>query len=361
MGVSVNDWKSAASGSGIPAKLLNSWDMHAAKNEFEVVFNSIHMIRDCVETLKDLMKDCCVNLGEDGIRIATMDTARVALIDLSLRKGAFSHYRVEEKGCELGIDMHAFHKILTKCAKNEQFMMWKRVDEDVLRLRFFDPSKINVQGVLSLGDQDVVDLGDEFLILEKVLGSKPDQGRLAVDMSGEDSQKRVAGGEINVKYYEMPLLESDGIFPASASKEQPACEVRMGTKLLIDTVRKLSSFGNTVVVKPYDGGIDYNVSSELGHTKVVMKTHLDLSPDSSVDVNFLKGDKFCPGQSFAMKYLVALQKASDLTDSIHMDMYDGQPFHVYFDLVHRDNGRMEFFIAPKMEEAYDDQGHQDAW
>ncbi|MFQ6059810.1 MAG: proliferating cell nuclear antigen (pcna) [Thermoplasmata archaeon] len=97
--------------------------MFNAKAKSEVLKELI----DVVSTLVDEVK---FNIGKNGIGVKAVDPAHVAMVDLSLDKGAFEEYKGDET--ELGIDLNKIREVL-KLARAGEIVSIDH-DEDKSRL-----------------------------------------------------------------------------------------------------------------------------------------------------------------------------------------------------------------------------------
>jgi DNA polymerase III sliding clamp (beta) subunit (PCNA family) len=54
------------------------------------------VLRAWLEPIRALADECCVEVSREGLRVATVDAAHVAMIRTTLARGAFEHFEVEE-------------------------------------------------------------------------------------------------------------------------------------------------------------------------------------------------------------------------------------------------------------------------
>eukprot|EP00397_Hematodinium_sp_SG-2012_P023127 GEMP01024008.1.p1 GENE.GEMP01024008.1~~GEMP01024008.1.p1 ORF type:complete len:355 (+),score=65.23 GEMP01024008.1:51-1067(+) len=333
----------SASPSGVSLSVEDDIRVDAAPNDFEAKFASCHMLLKIVECLKELMKETVFEFNEDGIRIQTMDQARVALIDLNLKDNGLLSYKLPRGKIDVGIDMHAFAKILQRGYRREQLWMWKRVDEEVIRIRFYDASRGHVETHINNVSRILVD--DRFHHFEQVLGSKIDMGKIAVDY--KTAMRAMFRGDVDVKYYEMTLMDAEEfgmVVPEAIAR--PTAELTVGSKMFAGIISELGTFGDTLTIKVTDEGVKLMVSGDIGRGSYLLKRRADERHDRFVDMK-LHDSKI--GQSFSVRYLASFVKGGELCDQVGMELHNNQPFLMHFDLVHRDNGYLKFYIAPKIE------------
>ena len=91
------------------------------------------------EVLKDILNDVNIIFDKDGMKILTLDTARVALIDLTLSGENFESYECQYE-TSIGINMANIFKLLKIIGNNDTLEM--SVDSgDVLRIKVENTEK----------------------------------------------------------------------------------------------------------------------------------------------------------------------------------------------------------------------------
>jgi len=88
------------------------------------------VLREIVDVVSTLVDEAKLNVGKEGVAIKAVDPAHVAMVDLSLDRGAFEAYRAED--AELGIDMDKIKEILKLARSGEAIALAH--DEDKNRL-----------------------------------------------------------------------------------------------------------------------------------------------------------------------------------------------------------------------------------
>lgn len=68
------------------------------------------VLREVVEIVGTLVDEAKFSIGKEGIALKAVDPAHVAMVDLSLDKGAFEEYKADE--CELGVDIDKVKEVL---------------------------------------------------------------------------------------------------------------------------------------------------------------------------------------------------------------------------------------------------------
>src|SRR5439155_1070956 len=88
------------------------------------------VLKEVVDVVSTLVDEAKFNVGKDSITVKAVDPAHVAMVDLTLDRGAFEAYKADEG--ELGVDMDKMKEIL-RLAKGGETISFSH-DEDKNRL-----------------------------------------------------------------------------------------------------------------------------------------------------------------------------------------------------------------------------------
>ncbi len=88
------------------------------------------VLKEMVDVVSTLVDEAKFNVGKDSVTIKAVDPAHVAMVDLSLDRGAFENFKADET--ELGIDMDKMKEILRLAKAGEGISI--KHDEDKNRL-----------------------------------------------------------------------------------------------------------------------------------------------------------------------------------------------------------------------------------
>ena len=88
------------------------------------------VLKEMVDVVSTLVDEAKLNVGKDSVTVKAVDPAHVAMVDLSLDRGAFESYKAEE--AELGLDMDKMKEILRLAKAGEVISIAH--DEDKNRL-----------------------------------------------------------------------------------------------------------------------------------------------------------------------------------------------------------------------------------
>ncbi len=88
------------------------------------------VLKELVDVVSTLVDEAKLNVGKDSVTVKAVDPAHVAMVDLSLDRGAFESYKAED--AELGLDMDKMKEILRLAKAGEVISI--NHDEDKNRL-----------------------------------------------------------------------------------------------------------------------------------------------------------------------------------------------------------------------------------
>merc|ERR1719288_720800 len=240
--------------------------------------------------MKDLCKDVNFDCSEKGIQVQSMDSSHVALVSLLLRESAFAEFRCE-RPASLGMNVDSLAKILKMCDTS-----------DSLKLRW-------------RGDADTVNFQCE---------------------SGEED--RIAD-------FDLKLMQIE-----SEHMEIPEQHYKVSAKLPSSEFQKickdLKEFGETMQVKATKDGITFSVHGEMGAGNVMLKPREAEKPEDKVTLTVHEPVT----ATFALRYLVNFAKAAPLCGTVELGLGPDAPLLVKYDLDKADNGHLQFYLAPKIDE-----------
>merc|ERR1712099_218508 len=236
------------------------------------------------------MGDVNFDCSEKGLQVQSMDSSHVALVSLLLRESAFSEFKCD-RPTSLGMNVDALAKILKMCGPN-----------DSLKLRWLnDADSINFQ--CETGEADRISEFDLKLM------------------------------QIESEHMEVPEQHYKVTANLPSSEFQRIC-------------RDLKEFGETMVIKANKDGISFNVHGEVGAGNVMLKPRQTEKPEDSVALNVFEPVT----ATFALRYLVNFAKAAPLCGSVELGLGPDAPLLVKFNLETADNGYMQFYLAPKIDD-----------
>merc|ERR1712217_517601 len=239
---------------------------------------------------KDLCKDVNFDCSEKCIQVQSMDSSHVALVSLMLRESAFSEFKCD-RPMSLGMNVDSLGKILKMCSPH-------------------DSIKVRAQN-----DADSVSFQCE---------------------SGDDD--RIADFDLKLMQIESEHMEiPEQHYKVSA--KLPSAEFQK-------ICRDLKEFGETMQVKASKEGITFSVHGDVGAGNVMLKPRESEKPEEKVMLTVHEPVT----ATFALRYLVNFAKAAPLCGAVELGLGPEAPLLVKYNLDVADNGYMQFYLAPKIDE-----------
>merc|ERR1712216_389729 len=108
----------------------------------------------------------------------------------------------------------------------------------------------------------------------------------------------------------------------------------------------LKEFGESMTLKASKEGLTFTVAGDLGTGNVLLKPRDSEKPEEQVTLTVREPVT----ATFALRYLVNFSKAAPLCGSVELGLGPDAPLQVKYDLESSDNGHMQFYLAPKIDE-----------
>merc|ERR1712125_54656 len=248
------------------------------------------MGKEVVDAMKDLCKDVNFDCSEKGLQVQSMDSSHVALVSLLLRESAFSDFKCD-RPTSFGMNVDSLGKILKMCGPT-----------DSLKLRWQN-------------DADTVSFQCE------------------------------TGEEDRISEFDLKLMQIE-----SEHMEIPEQQYRVTTKMpsaeFQKICRDLKEFGETMQIKANKEGITFSVQGDVGSGNVLLKPRESEKPEEKVALTVHEPVV----ATFALRYLVNFAKAAPLCGTVELGLGPDAPLLVKYNLETGDNGYMQFYLAPKIDE-----------
>merc|ERR1712001_2621 len=110
--------------------------------------------------------------------------------------------------------------------------------------------------------------------------------------------------------------------------------------------RDLKEFGETMQIKANKEGITFSVQGDVGSGNVLLKPRESEKPEEKVTLTVHEP----VAATFALRYLVNFAKAAPLCGTVELGLGPDAPLLVKYNLETGDNGYMQFYLAPKIDE-----------
>jgi len=248
------------------------------------------LLKKVVDAMKDLCKDVNFDCSEKGMQVQSMDSSHVALVSLMLKEGAFAEYKCD-RPTSLGMNVDSLGKILKMCGPSDSLKLRWRQDADVCTFQ--------CEG----GDQDRISEFDLKLM------------------------------QIESEHMEIPEQAYKVVAKLPSSEFQKIC-------------KDLKEFGESMQVKASKEGINFSVAGDVGTGNVLLKPRDSEKPEERVALTVHEPVT----ATFALRYLVNFSKAAPLCGTVELGLGPDAPLQVKYDLENSDNGHLQFYLAPKIDE-----------
>merc|ERR1712025_1207225 len=110
--------------------------------------------------------------------------------------------------------------------------------------------------------------------------------------------------------------------------------------------RDLKEFGETMQIQASKEGITFSVQGDVGGGNVMLKPRESEMPEEKVALTVHEPVT----ATFALRYLVNFAKAAPLCGAVELVLGPDAPLLVKYDLERSENGYMQFYLAPKIDE-----------
>merc|ERR1711971_1413841 len=248
------------------------------------------LLKKVVDAMKDLCKDVNFDCSEKGLQVQSMDSSHVALVSLMFRESAFSEFKCD-RPTSLGMNVDSLGKIFKMCGSS-----------DSLKIRWQnDADTVNFQ-CESSGEDRIADFDLKLMQIES-------------------------------EHMEIPEQHYKVLVKLPSSEFQKIC-------------RDLKELGETMPVQASKEGIRFSVQGDVGTGNVMLKPRESEKPEERVALTVHEPVT----ATFALRYLVNFAKAAPLSGAVELGLGPDAPLLVKYDLERSENGHMQFYLAPKIDE-----------
>merc|ERR1712023_32091 len=110
--------------------------------------------------------------------------------------------------------------------------------------------------------------------------------------------------------------------------------------------RDLKEFGETVQIQANKEGLRFSVQGDLGAGNIMLKPREAEKDEEKVSLTVREP----MGATFALRYLTNFAKAAPLCGAVELGLGPDAPLSVKYVLDSVDNGHLQFYLAPKVDE-----------
>merc|ERR1712072_1325342 len=256
----------------------------------EAQLQQAQLLKKVVDAMRDLCKDVNFDCSEKGLQVQSMDSSHVALVSLLLREAAFSDFKCD-RAVSLGMNVESLAKILRMCGTSDSLKV------------------------------------------------KADTGADHISFQCEST------AEDRISDFDLKLMEIE-----SEHMEIPEQQYKVVAKLpsseFLKVCKDLSQFGETMQINASKEGMRFSVQGDLGSGNVLLKPRESAKLEERVDLKVHEPVV----ATFALRYLNNFAKAAPLCGAVELGLGPDAPLLVKYDLDIADNGHMQFYLAPKIDE-----------
>merc|ERR1712241_333008 len=257
---------------------------------FEAHLQQALLLKKLVDAIKELCKDVNFDCSEKGLQVQAMDSSHVALVSLLLRESAFAEFKCD-RATSLGMNVDSLGKILKVCGPADSLKLRWQTDADIVIFQ------------CESGDED-----------------------------------RIADFDLRLMQIESEHME--------IPEQQYKVVAKLPSTEFLRICRDLKEFGETMVVNASKEGIRFSVQGDIGTGNVLLKPRESEKPEESVSLTVHEP----VNATFALRYLVTFSKAAPLCGTVELGLGPDAPLLVKFDIDNADNGYLQFYLAPKIDE-----------
>merc|ERR1712157_608251 len=154
--------------------------------------------------------------------------------------------------------------------------------------------------------------------------------------SGEDD--RIADFDLKLMQIESEHME--------IPEQQYKVDAKLPSAEFQKICRDLKEFGETMQVSASKEGIKFSVAGDVGSGNVMLKPRQAEKPEEQVSLTVHEPVT----ATFALRYLVNFAKAAPLCGMVELGLGADAPLLVKYELEKADNGFLQFYLAPKIDE-----------
>ncbi|XP_012525337.2 proliferating cell nuclear antigen [Monomorium pharaonis] len=277
---------------------------------FNVRLKPPALLKNVLDTVKDLLTEAIFEFSELGIRIQMIDNAHVSVISLTLESDSFDEYWCDG-GRRLGMNIRCLSKVL------------QRTDAG-----------------------DIVDLRAHSESVEVVFLSSKKEEEIKYEME-----------LINIDYIPQNMYLNQNIYDISYSYI-----VKMPTAEFIHICRDLSQLGESITFACSKGSIKFSASGDNTSANIQVEQTADADNEEKSVVIQMEDYQSPMKFTFPCRYLNNFPKIDLLCNQIQLSISDKVPLVCEYKMTHvkkskkRNIGSIKYYLLPKI---YDEEKNND--
>merc|ERR1719214_313244 len=166
-------------------------------------------------------------------------------------------------------------------------------------------------------------------------GNNADQVSLVCESPEDD---RIADFDLKLMEIESEQME--------IPEQQYKVVARLPSSEFQKICRDLKEFGETISINASKEGLRFSVQGDVGTGNVMLKPREAEKEEEKVSLTVHEPVT----ATFALRYLANFAKAAPLCGSVELSLGPDSPLSVKYDLEKKDNGHLQFYLAPKIDE-----------
>ncbi|CAE8597012.1 unnamed protein product [Polarella glacialis] len=152
-------------------------------------------------------------------------------------------------------------------------------------------------------------------------------------------------GEDRISDFDLKLMQIESEH-MEIIEQHYKVSVRMPSSEFQKICRDLKEFGETIQLSASKDGLKFSVQGDIGAGNVLLKPREGENPGEKVILTVQEPVT----ATFALRYLVNFAKAAPLCSTVELGLGPDAPLMVKYDLDVAENGHMQFYLAPKIDE-----------
>merc|ERR1712073_146276 len=154
-----------------------------------------------------------------------------------------------------------------------------------------------------------------------------------------------SGDDDRIADFDLKLMQIESEHMEIPEQHYKVC-ARLPSAEFQKICRDLKEFGETMQVKASKEGITFSVHGDVGSGNVMLKPREADKPDDNVSLTVHEPVT----TTFTLRYLVNFAKAAPLCGAVELGLGPDAPLLVKYELEKNENGHMQFYLAPKIDE-----------
>ena len=262
---------------------------------FTLKLENSRVLKGIIETLASIIDETEFRVSPEEFTISAMDPSRICLLKLIISKENFDDYKCSKES-KVGLNLDDLDKILKRSASNDSVTIDFNQKDQKIKIKMQQEDKKRTR-TFSLA---LLDIEIEEIPMENLL---------------------------SIEYPSKWVLEPD---------------------FLVEAIKDAEIYSEILNVKAQENqGLIFSSSGQIGE----MEYELDNEELLESDIT-----ETCSG-AYSLTFLKAILKLSSITEKLEISLKTDHPLKMIFNLL--EGGELNYFLAPRVEEADFDEDDMD--